>query len=121
MGTPPQHQIWVNLAKARYYEAHLDRDLLGDWALRTAWGGLGSRRGGTYNTGVASYEDGIEQIDAIARRRARRGYEPLERPPEAPAATSQRVTTGLSVESAPGKAPRSPRIGKAPSPRLEAT
>lgn len=77
MDTSPQHRLWTNPAKARYYEAHLDRDLLGDWALRTTWGSLGSRRGGTYNTGVASYEDGIEQIDEIARRRTRRGYKPI--------------------------------------------
>ncbi len=118
METSPQHQLWFNLAKARYYEVQLDRDLLGDWALRKVWGGLGSRHGGTHNTGVVSYENGFEQIDAIARRRARRGYEPLERPLGATASTSQRVK-GLRVGSAPGKAPRSPRIGKTPSPRLE--
>lgn len=41
---------------------------------RTAWGGLDSRRGGTYNTGVASYEDGIEQIQEIAKRPIQHGY-----------------------------------------------
>jgi hypothetical protein len=65
METSPQHQIWVNLAKARYYEVHLDRDLLGVWALHKVWGGLGIRRGETHNTGVASYEDGIEQIERL--------------------------------------------------------
>jgi hypothetical protein len=74
METHPQHQIWVNPAKARYYEVHLDRDLLGDWTLRKVWGGLGTRRGGTHNTGVASYDDGIEQVREIARRRIRHGY-----------------------------------------------
>jgi len=74
METSPQHQIWINLAKARYYEVHLDRDLLGDWALRKIWGGLGSRRGGSHNTGVASYGDGLEQIREIAKRRGERGY-----------------------------------------------
>ena len=53
METSPQHQIWVNPAKARYYEVHFDRDLFGDWALRKVWGGLGSRRGGTHNTGAS--------------------------------------------------------------------
>jgi len=74
METSPQHQIWVNPDKARYYEVHLDRDLLGDWALRKVWGGLGSRRGGTHNTGVGSYDDGIEQVRKIARRRTQHGY-----------------------------------------------
>jgi predicted DNA-binding WGR domain protein len=75
METLPQHQIWVHHAKARYYEVHLDRDLLGDWALRKIWGGLGSRRGGTHNTGVASYDDAIEQVREIAKRRIRHGYQ----------------------------------------------
>jgi hypothetical protein len=74
MDQPPQHRFWVNPEKARYYQVHLDRDLLGDWTLRTVWGGLGSRLGRMHCTGVASYDDGIEQVQAIAKRRAQRGY-----------------------------------------------
>ena len=74
METSAHHQIWVNPKKARYYEVHLDRDLLGDWALRKVWGGLGSRRGGTHNTGVSSYEDGMEQVREVSLRRIRNGY-----------------------------------------------
>jgi hypothetical protein len=68
-----QHS-WINLEKARYYQVFLDQDLFGDWTLITAWGGIGSNRGRMHSTGVASYEAGIEQVDEIARRRARRGY-----------------------------------------------
>jgi len=74
MDQPPQHGFWVNPEKARYYQVHLDRDLLGDWTLRTVWGGIGSRLGRMHCTGVASYDDGIEQVQAIAKRRAQRGY-----------------------------------------------
>ncbi len=74
MDAPSQHHTWVNPEKARYYQIHLGQDLLGDWALLKVWGGLGSRRGGMHNTGIASYEDGIEQVREIAEHRTRRGY-----------------------------------------------
>jgi len=74
MTQPTQHLFWVNHQKARYYQVHLDRDLLGDWTLRTVWGGLRSRLGRMHCTGVASYDDGIEQVRVIAKRRRQRGY-----------------------------------------------
>jgi hypothetical protein len=58
----------------------LAQDLLGDWTLLKVWGGLGSNRGRMHSTGVASYEAGIELVDEIARRRARRGYANIPSP-----------------------------------------
>lgn len=74
MDDSPQHHSWVNPETARYYQVHLDRDLFGDWTLRKVWGGTGSRRGRMHSTGVASYDDGIARVHAIAKRRTRRGY-----------------------------------------------
>jgi len=78
MSMQPHHQphqlSWVHPGKHRYYQAYLTQDLFGDWALRTVWGGVGSRRGRVRNTGVASYEDGLAQIREIEKRRAQRGY-----------------------------------------------
>jgi hypothetical protein len=74
MEVPPQHHAWVNPAKARYYRVHLAQDLFGDWTLLKVWGGTGSRRGGMHHTGLASYDDGIDQIEEIAKRRSQRGY-----------------------------------------------
>ena len=72
---PSSKQLaWINPEKARYYQVHLDRDLLGDWTLIKVWGGIGSNHGRLHSTGVASYEDGIEQVHETAQRRARRGY-----------------------------------------------
>ena len=65
---------WINPEKARYYQVFLDQDLFGDWTLIKVWGGIGSNRGRMHGTGVESYEAGIELVDEIARRRARRGY-----------------------------------------------
>ena len=65
---------WVNETKARYYQVHLLQDLFGEWTLIRVWGGLGSRRGGMRSTGVASYADGLAQLEAIGKRRHQRGY-----------------------------------------------
>ena len=80
MAEPSLHQAWVNPVKARYYQVFLDRDLFGHWTLRKVWGGLDSHLGRTHNTGVASYDDGIEQIRAIAKRRTQHGYRRINAP-----------------------------------------
>jgi cytochrome b len=81
MAEASQHHTRVHPAKARYYQVHLDRDLFGDWTLRKVWGGIGSSRGRMHNTGVPSYDEGVEQIREIAKRRGQRGYECVSRPP----------------------------------------
>jgi hypothetical protein len=54
-------------------------DLFGDWNPITAWGGLGSRRGGQRNLFVPSQEAGLQQLAAIdKRRRQQRGYRSVE-------------------------------------------
>lgn len=65
---------WVNPNKFRYYEAHLVLDLFAEWNLIRVWGGLGSRLGGMRSGAVASYADGIREIQRIGRRRSRHGY-----------------------------------------------
>jgi predicted DNA-binding WGR domain protein len=65
---------WVHPEKARYYQADLVEDLLGDWSLITAWGGLGSRRGRVRTTCVPSLEEGLKRLQAIEKRRRQRGY-----------------------------------------------
>ena len=69
---------WVNHEKRRYYQAHLDQDLFGEWTLVTCWGVLGSRRNaGMRVQTVPSYEEGLGRLESIARRRRERGYVPL--------------------------------------------
>ena len=76
----PQHHAWVNLVTSRYYAVHVTKDMFGDWTLRKVWGGIGSRRGGISHTGLGSYEEGVEQIQEIAKRRAKRGYRRVPAP-----------------------------------------
>ena len=70
-----QHERWVNPEKARYYQAHLHRDLFGEWILVKVWGSCGSRRGRLHSTGVASYGAGLDELQEIGKRRSARGYE----------------------------------------------
>jgi hypothetical protein len=65
---------WINPTSFRYYEAHLALDLFGEWTLIAVWGGLRSRLGGMRSTGVASYAEGVRQVEVIDKRRRKRGY-----------------------------------------------
>ncbi len=67
-------QRWVHPEKGRYYQADLVVDLLGDWSVITAWGGLDSHRGQVRRAWVASYADGAKRLREIAKRRRQRGY-----------------------------------------------
>jgi hypothetical protein len=80
MTPSPTQRSWINPEKARYYQVFLDQDLFGDWTLIKVWGGIGSNRGRMHSTGVVSYKAGIELVDEIARRRARRGYDNIPSP-----------------------------------------
>jgi hypothetical protein len=66
---------WVHPEKARYYQADLVVDLLGDWCVVTAWGGLGSHRGRVRREMVGSREEGVRRMGEIERRRRQRGYQ----------------------------------------------
>jgi hypothetical protein len=57
------------------YQAHLHRDLFGEWILLKVWGGCGSSRGRLASTGVASYGEGLDALREIGERRSARGYE----------------------------------------------
>ena len=65
---------WVHPEKARYYQADLDVDLLGDWSVITAWGGLGSHWRRVRKTWVPTYQDGLKRLREIEKRRRQRGY-----------------------------------------------
>jgi hypothetical protein len=70
-------QRWIQPENYRYYQAELVPDLFGDWSLICTWGGLGTPHGGYKITGVACYEQGLRQIEALDARRQKRGYVPV--------------------------------------------
>ena len=65
---------WENLEKKRYYTISFSRDLFGDWVITRVWGGIGKATGRITHLPCASYEDGLKQIEKIARIRVNRGY-----------------------------------------------
>ncbi len=58
----------------RYYTAVLHRDLLDDWVLTVARGGRRNRLGRVEHKVVASREQGLAELEALDRKRTRRGY-----------------------------------------------
>ncbi|MEA3275339.1 MAG: WGR domain-containing protein [Pseudomonadota bacterium] len=69
---------WIQADKARYYQAHLVKDLFGEWILVCSWGGLGTARGGYSSTGVASHEEGLRRLEALHSLRRQHGYLPVD-------------------------------------------
>jgi len=58
----------------RYYRTHLEQDLWGHWTLTRVVGRKGARRGRYMTSWVASLQDGLIALGAIAKRRRERGY-----------------------------------------------
>jgi len=73
-GTAFRHLRWENHSRRRYYEAVVQQDLFGCWEVWRAWGGIGSARGGQLFVPSASEQAGLTELEALARRRQRRGY-----------------------------------------------
>ena len=68
---------WIRLrweTETRYYEAHVHRDLWGQWTVTRVWGGLGTARGGSKETPCRSYADALGKLEEIRRRRGKHGY-----------------------------------------------
>lgn len=68
------NRVWINPGKRRYYRAHLQADLLGDWTLTRSWGSLDSRHGQVRTELVDNQAHGLRLLAGIDKRRAVRGY-----------------------------------------------
>ena len=58
----------------RYYEAILQQDLLGDWVLSTARGGLRNRLGALRHLALPSRDAVVNEVASLHKLRLRRGY-----------------------------------------------
>lgn len=65
---------WVHQSARRYYRARLFQNLFGHWEMEQAWGSLISRHGRLCYVPLASLAEGRQQMAAVAKRRAQRGY-----------------------------------------------
>jgi hypothetical protein len=68
------NHVWIHQEKRRYYRAHLQPDLFGDWALIRSWGSLDSHHGQVRSERVNSQREGQQILVGISRRRACHGY-----------------------------------------------
>lgn len=66
------HVRWESAS--RYYEAVLQQDLLGDWVLSTARGGLRNRLGAIRHLALPSMEAAVKEVTSLHKLRLRRGY-----------------------------------------------
>jgi hypothetical protein len=71
-------RYWIHVGHSRYYRAHLEQDLFGEWTLVCVWGALGTAHGSYSSTGVTSHKEGLHRLDAIDRLRRQHGYLPVD-------------------------------------------
>jgi hypothetical protein len=58
----------------RYYAARVYPDMLGDWVVERAWGGLFNKKGNSQQEVVPSYKAAIAKMLAIHMERRARKY-----------------------------------------------
>jgi predicted DNA-binding WGR domain protein len=76
---PPAIKVaqWYHLRwhkGTRFYEAILQQDLWGEWVLTRRWGRRGAKTGKSMTMPCASYEQGLQLLEEVIERRAKRGY-----------------------------------------------
>lgn len=59
---------------SRYYKVTVYKDLLNDWVLTCAWGGLNNRLGNYKHIVLKTFEDADLYIQELMKRRLKRGY-----------------------------------------------
>jgi len=65
---------WINEKTNRYYCISWQKDLLGDWVVMHAWGGIETRRGGIKYQLCTSINQVNDIINQLHTRRAKHGY-----------------------------------------------
>ena len=91
------HLRWESAS--RYYEAALLQDLLGDWVLSTARGGLRNRLGALRHLALPSMEAAIKEVTRLHKLRLRRGYQLVSKR-GAPGAADSLLEVSTETESA---------------------
>ena len=76
---------WEHQGAQRYYQALVQENLLGEWEILRMWGGIGSARGGRQCVPVGGQAAARLALAETGRRRAKRGYLPVDIHGPAPA------------------------------------
>lgn len=58
----------------RYYAARVTQDLLGDWVIERAWGGLFNDKGNATQEVAGSFNEAVQVLVRINRERRLRRY-----------------------------------------------
>ena len=58
----------------KYYQAHITKDMFGDWLIICTWGSQKTRHGNKKNHCMTSIEEVMQFIEALNKRRLQRGY-----------------------------------------------
>ena len=66
--------IWRWERETRYYEASIETNLFGEPEVFLRWGRRGSPMGNCKRVPAASIDEAKKILDAVARKRAKRGY-----------------------------------------------
>ena len=72
------HRSITSQSATRYYEAVLQQDLLGDWVLSTAHGGLRNLLGALRHQAFPSKAAAVKGLRELDKRRLKRGYKPAK-------------------------------------------
>lgn len=71
---PPVERILRWESPQRYYAARVRQDLLGDWMISCAWGGLSNESGNIRSLPVATFEAGNAAVNMVYERRIKDKY-----------------------------------------------
>ncbi len=58
----------------RHYSCEVKQDLFGRWLVLRRWGRVSAMQGQRLEVLCDRYEEGLEIFEAVAKRRAQRGY-----------------------------------------------
>jgi WGR domain len=72
-----RHQRWENPVSRRYYEARVLKNLFGGWEVCCAWGGIGTKSGGSKVFPAVSRDAALDIYQSIHVRRLKRHYMPV--------------------------------------------
>ncbi|MEN8443752.1 MAG: WGR domain-containing protein [Cyanobacteria bacterium J06555_13] len=67
-----QRQDWRK--ETRFYSCALCQNLFGEWIVLRRWGRVSALKGQSLEHHCASYEEGLEILSEVAKRRSQRGY-----------------------------------------------
>jgi predicted DNA-binding WGR domain protein len=68
-------RAWINSDRQRYYAARVETDLLGFAILECYWGSTKTNRHGGQCKVFKTVEDADETMEALHKRRVKRGYQ----------------------------------------------